>query len=216
MKRQRKTLIVILCVLCFLAVSGIAAAQATMPGGWWLIQTKSGSNGQSGFWDLPGDGSFQKSSQLQLWSYTGNNASDRKFKFVHVGNGWYNIVCQYNNWCVDVTGGNSSNGTALVVYDNHGGRNQMFRFVDQGNGYYKIYDWNGKMLTAPGGQGAVDGAKLNIWDDHYNENGIWKLRAEYYVPVPPAPPAPVRQAPPPPSRQAPPPPTRQAPPPPRR
>ncbi len=75
--------------------------------------------------------------------------------------------------CVDVSGGSSSDGADLVLFDCHGRSNQLFWAFTQPGGYYVFVNAaSGKCLDqAPG---SADGLDVTQWGCHFGDNQLWR------------------------------------------
>jgi hypothetical protein len=76
----------------------------------------------------------------------------------------------------DIEGGSSSNGTHLIVYDNHDGGNQHFNFLPTTDGHYTIRNQaTGKCLDLEGGPNATAGSYVNEWDCQGQPTQKWDV-----------------------------------------
>jgi poly(3-hydroxybutyrate) depolymerase len=75
--------------------------------------------------------------------------------------------------CLDVSGQSQANGTALQIWDCHGGSNQQWTHT--AGGQLTVYG-GGKCLDAEGGSTAP-GTRVVIWDCHGGTNQRWNLNA---------------------------------------
>ncbi|MFJ6195058.1 RICIN domain-containing protein [Micromonospora sp. NPDC092111] len=60
------------------------------------------------------------------------------WRWISVGNGYYEIRAQHSNKCLDVANASTAHGASVVQGDCWGGTNQHWRFVNLGNGFYEI------------------------------------------------------------------------------
>ena len=67
--------------------------------------------------------------RVSTWTADGNDA--QLFRLIPAGDGYYYIQSKLNGgaYCLDVYKGNSSNGTAITLYQYQGSENQKFKFT---------------------------------------------------------------------------------------
>lgn len=78
-------------------------------------------------------------------------------------------VKTYNNFCIDVPGGNTNNGTQLAIWNCVGNDNQMFMYDTNTK---QIKHRSGKCLDVDGA-GKGNGTKVHLWDCHDGNNQKW-------------------------------------------
>jgi hypothetical protein len=61
--------------------------------------------------------------------HTFGSAPNDQWQLVFPGGGYYKLVNRYSGLVLDVTGGNTSNGTPFEQWMDAGGKNQQFQFV---------------------------------------------------------------------------------------
>eukprot|EP00727_Mastigamoeba_balamuthi_P010616 m51a1_g6177 putative carbohydrate binding module (142) ;mRNA; r:27626-28171 len=84
---------------------------------------------------------------------------------------YFYIVSEANpNMVLDIEGGNSNNGTKLIVWEFHGGENQQFKFDE--HGFIKSRR-SGLVMDVEGGVG--QGRKIIQYQKHGGENQRWRL-----------------------------------------
>ena len=176
-----------------------------------MIQTVVATNNINfGFWDLSGDSGWKDGAKLQLWAMEGveNIRADRRFRFEHMGDGWY--VIRNNGYGVlDVSASNvNQNGQQIQVWQANNQNNQRFRFREAGNGEYVIQTQAGKYLHVDGGNHSNNGravvihdgegaqsTKWRIWTIENNARTVWTSQGgglTIQLPPPPPPPPPPR------------------------
>ncbi|MDG4856615.1 RICIN domain-containing protein [Streptomyces sp. T-3] len=75
--------------------------------------------------------------------------------------------------CLDVSGAATANGTAVNIWDCHGGANQQW--THQSNRTLQVY--GSKCLDVPG-HATTAGTRVQIWDCHGGANQQWTLNAD--------------------------------------
>jgi len=69
----------------------------------------------------------------------GSSAANRNFQFEDRGSGWWGIRSQASNRCLDVAGGNTTDGGKLHQWDcSNGNINQSWKIIDQGGGWFSL------------------------------------------------------------------------------
>lgn len=72
------------------------------------------------------DGVMRNGQNIKQWSWA--NVDNQKWIFVNRGNGYYSIHSAKNrDYVIDVSGGNSNNGTNIWLYQYNGSKAQLFR-----------------------------------------------------------------------------------------
>ncbi|MES2476832.1 MAG: RICIN domain-containing protein [Verrucomicrobiota bacterium] len=99
-----------------------------------------------------------------------------------IANGWvtnlafagtYEIQCVSSGQALDVSGGSTANGAAVIQWPYNGGRNQLWNFIPTTNGYYQIKSANsGLNLNVTGGS-ASNGALVVQWPFGSGNNDQW-------------------------------------------
>lgn len=89
---------------------------------------------------------------------------------------WYKIATRSNtNQCLDVTGGNYANGTAIELWQK-ANVNQEFQFKDAGSGYYTITCRGNTNYSIDMSGNFANGQTLKLWNTQtYNPNQKFKL-----------------------------------------
>ncbi len=89
---------------------------------------------------------------------------------------WYKIATRSNtNQCLDVTGGNYANGTAVELWQKTN-VNQEFQFKDAGSGYYTITCRGNTNYSIDMSGNFANGQTLKLWNTQtYNANQKFKL-----------------------------------------
>jgi glucosylceramidase len=98
---------------------------------------------------------------LQQWACGGG--ANQKWQFRSTGDGYYQVVNQYNNksWDVDGGAGATADGTKVHLWDYVGGTNQQWRAESVASGQYRfVARHSGKCLSVDGGSTA-NGTKLS-------------------------------------------------------
>lgn len=141
-------------------------------------------NVQSGrYMDLPGNpGKTDNGTNVQIWDL--DNGSDRKFKFVDAGDGYYYIKPQHcSNSRLDVEGCwpdryfcnhyKNKNGAPIQIWshdDNDVGKWKLEQ-VEKGR-FVILNKYSGKVLDATG---SGNGSSIVIWSKHSGANQQWEL-----------------------------------------
>ena len=76
-------------------------------------------------------GHYQNFTNIQL--YNSNNRPNQRWHIKHIGNGYFNIVLNNQNFCIDVNGGKSTNGTNIQLYKCNNSVAQKFKLVEDIN-----------------------------------------------------------------------------------
>jgi len=91
---------------------------------------------------------------------------------------WYKVVNPNSSMCVDGSGSQTANGTAVIIWGCYGGANQNWQFVQVG-GYYKVVAQYAPALVwdiAGNGMPArADGAAVQLWADGGSPDLQWTI-----------------------------------------
>ena len=88
---------------------------------------------------------------------------------------YYRIVNRNSGKVLDVNGGSTADGAAVIQWTWGGGNNQQWQLVDQGGGYYRIQNRNsGKPADVNGGSTA-NGATVIQWGWNGGANQQWQI-----------------------------------------
>lgn len=100
--------------------------------------------------------------------------AEASWKFV--GEGWYNLAPKCNSSkYLDISGGSTSRGANVQIYDYNGTDAQRFYFSSVGNGYYVISNkTSGKVLDV-NGESKKSGTNVQQWDYKFGDHQIWKV-----------------------------------------
>ncbi|MEU8950370.1 RICIN domain-containing protein [Streptomyces sp. NPDC048489] len=98
---------------------------------------------------------------LQQWS-CGDGANE-KWQFRSTGDGYYQVVNQFNNksWDVDGGSGATADGTKVHLWDYVGGTNQQWRAETVASGQYRFVARHSNKCLAVDGSSTANGAKLS-------------------------------------------------------
>lgn len=87
----------------------------------------------------------------------------------------WNLVLTRHGKCVDLTSGNTSNGTNIQQWSCQNNPNMMFRLVEAGGGYYQIkHASSGKCLDVSG-YGTSNGSNIHLWSCHGGDNQLFSM-----------------------------------------
>ena len=104
-----------------------------------------------------------------------------QFKTQALDNGAYIIRSSINNNMVlDVTGGSTSNGTNIQLFQYNGTKAQKWQITGLNNGYYKISSFLdlGKVLDVAGA-GKLNGTNLQLHQDNSTNAQEWIIKEAY-------------------------------------
>ncbi|WP_221409691.1 RICIN domain-containing protein [Pseudochryseolinea flava] len=88
---------------------------------------------------------------------------------------YYRIINRNSGQALDVNGGATTDGAAIIQWPWNGGNNQQWQLVDQGGGYYRIQNRNsGKPADVNGGS-IANGATVIQWPWNGGNNQQWQL-----------------------------------------
>ena len=144
------------------------------PSGNYIIQSAiSHGRGANGCWDFPGSGfNGKNNANLQVW-FLDNIKSDRYFSFKKSSNQqYYNINIGPTDFCVDLIGGETSDGSNIAAWKKNNKPNQDFYFKHIGSGRYKIYHRSGKVVCLKAGKDK-NGTNVHLWKDHNSIQTEW-------------------------------------------
>ncbi|EGX58450.1 putative glycosyl hydrolase [Streptomyces zinciresistens K42] len=98
---------------------------------------------------------------LQQW--TCGDGANEKWQFRSTGDGYYQVVNQFNNksWDVDGGSGATADGTKVHLWDYVGGTNQQWRAESVASGQYRFVARHSNKCLAVDGSSTADGAKLS-------------------------------------------------------
>jgi|GEM_PF-2166336 len=121
------------------------------------------------------------------WSFDGNNASAAKLVVSYtaagtptpppssVANGLYKLVNAGSNKALDVSGGNTADGTNVQIWTDTSGASQQWQVTQNADGTYKLVNpSSGKALDVNGG-GTLDGTNVQIWTDNASSAQKWQI-----------------------------------------
>lgn len=90
-------------------------------------------------------------------------------------NAYYKIVNRNSAKVLDVQNSSTSDGAAIVQWEDNGATSQQWQFIDAGNGYYKIQNRNsGKILGVDNGS-TSDGTDIVQWRDGDWNSQHWQI-----------------------------------------
>ena len=101
-------------------------------------------------------------SNIGQWSYHGGANQQWELRVVSPESKWVDYRDARTGKCMDVAGGNASNGTKVQLYPCNGSNAQQWKYVSATKRIHSMVDAN-KCLDAPGGQ-TGNGVQLQIWD----------------------------------------------------
>lgn len=91
------------------------------------------------------------------------------------GDRQWNLVLTRHGKCVDLTSGNTSNGTNIQQWACEDNSNMLFRLVEAGGGYYQIkHASSGKCLDVSG-YGTSNGSNIHLWSCHGGNNQLFAI-----------------------------------------
>jgi aryl-phospho-beta-D-glucosidase BglC (GH1 family) len=94
-----------------------------------------------------------------------------------IASGTYRIIARHSGKALDVTGGNTANGTNVEQWSYNGGSNQLWSVTNLGNNQYSIIGvQSGKALDVAGA-GTGSGTNVLIWTYSGNANQKWTITA---------------------------------------
>ena len=126
--------------------------------------------------DVQGGAINNLGSNIQLWS--NNDTSAQKWtltpKIYDLKDGNYSLKSN-SGLALDLTGGNTSNGTKLQIWQSNGTAAQIWSFNKTNDGYYTIKNINSdKQLDLPGAS-AFRGNPIQLWSPNLTCAQKWKL-----------------------------------------
>ncbi|MDY0349500.1 MAG: RICIN domain-containing protein [Tenuifilaceae bacterium] len=131
---------------------------------------------QEGFWDLSGKGqdAVKKGASIKIWNI--DNGVDREYRFEKKRDSeYYQIyVGRTSNGVVDLSGGKTSNGTNVQVWEVNNGSAQDFYLKHLGDGRYKIYHRSGSIINLKNSNNS-NGNNVHLWSDHNAIHCEWYL-----------------------------------------
>jgi hypothetical protein len=87
----------------------------------------------------------------------------------------YTITSKLSGKVLDVQGGVTDDGAAIIQWPSHGGANQQWKIEPVGRGYVRIVSrLSGKVLDVAGGV-TDDGATIIQWPWHGGDNQLWRI-----------------------------------------
>lgn len=119
-----------------------------------------------GYWDIPGWNPYYKKDQT-IQVYEEGKYGDRKFHIEKLPGGYVRITAHHGvgKGYLDVSGGNTKNGTDIQLWDKNGSNAQKFKLKEVDEGVYKIYTAKGQVL-ALAGRSTKNSTNVHIWEDH--------------------------------------------------
>lgn len=88
--------------------------------------------------------------------------------------GTFKLVNRGSGKVLDVSGGSTDDGAAVIQWPWNGGTNQRWKLLPDTDGSYRLSNAkSGKVLDSPGG--SAQGARLDQWTDTGSDNQWWKL-----------------------------------------
>jgi hypothetical protein len=130
--------------------------------------------------DISGDNAFRNGSNVQQWDCL--NGTNQLWKFVPVGNGWYELRLRSDEKCLDIDVGNNQapvNGAKAQQWDCNGQANQHFRLLPGSfNGYFSLQvQHSGKCLDEDisWNNGFRNGGEVQQWTCFGSANQQWTI-----------------------------------------
>ena len=133
--------------------------------------------------DLPGDtGALDNGANVQLWA---NSAPSQYNSFIltKYSDGYYKIKHAASGKCLDVSGGLSSSGSNVTVYEDNGSIAQKWAIVSEGEDQYRLVaKCNGYSLDADLASALHNGTNVQTYPMHGGTNQKWSfVQAEHTV-----------------------------------
>lgn len=79
----------------------------------------------------------------------------------------------YGNKCLDASGAGTANGTAVIIWDCHGGLNQQWNVNTNGT----VTNAQSGLCLDAFGAATANGTKLILWSCNGGANQQWTLRS---------------------------------------
>ncbi len=130
------------------------------------------------YWDVSGRGSSTNKNgvNVQMWSM--DSGQDRLVKFIPAGGELFFIEFQNGGRVLDVSGGNTLNGTNIQIWEKNGSDAQKFALVpiEGKKDVYAIINVNSGKAVDGEGDINKNGANIHLWEhDKGNKTQHWQL-----------------------------------------
>jgi len=160
-----------------------ALSDVVTPNMWYNILSRSNINQALNVNNAGSVNGVKDGSNVQVWSShrdpDGQWASNQNWKFVNLGNGYFNIVSRANQsegLNADASKGSVTNGTNVQVWNFGAGTNENWQVKFDANGYCRIISRanTGVALDVDIAKGPVtDGSNVQLWSLSGGTNQDW-------------------------------------------
>ena len=118
--------------------------------------------------------SKENGANVQIYKANGTNA--QKWKFKHLGNDYYTIICVCSGKVLDVYGKNSDPGTNVQQWTSNNGSNQIWKVKKADNGsYYLCPKLNEKVCLDVYKGGKTNNTNVTTWTLNNAYNQKWQI-----------------------------------------
>ena len=168
---------ILMILIGLLAVLPASAQTDVQPpaSGWFFIKSVQYGDSNAGYWDQPGTlKKYEKGANLMVYAHDSSFDCDQQFRLISAGGDWYYIQSR-NGGYVDVSKGESKNGTNVLIWEGTKRDNQKFRFQYLGDGRWIFFAANGGIVCLKG-KSHEDRTNIHIWENHSGAFTEWYLR----------------------------------------
>jgi alpha-glucosidase len=109
------------------------------------------------------------------WTYTDDTTRNDEWRIVDIGGGSVSILNRRSGRTLDVSGGSTTAGAAVIQFSSRGSANQQWQIVDAGGGFRRIVSRQSGMVLDVTGAAATDGAAVIQWPSNGGTNQQWQL-----------------------------------------
>lgn len=118
-----------------------------------------------------------KGSGTQQDQWSDNGGTNQHWNVTSIGSGYYEITNDTNGLALDVSGGSTGQGTAVVIDPYTGSNSQQWSIQAAGNGYYYLVNRNSGDVVDVSGASTSQGAPVIQWPNHSGTNQQWLLES---------------------------------------
>jgi mannan endo-1,4-beta-mannosidase len=100
---------------------------------------------------------------------------EQRYRLRLVGEGEYAIESVADGSVLDVAGGDTRDGAAVVFWGANGGANQTWQLAPRAPGLYALVAQHSGKLLDVAGAATSDGARVLQWSDNGGQNQLWSI-----------------------------------------
>ena len=136
--------------------------------------------------DITGGHTATEGNNIQSWQYNGTKSQVWRLVALDaapIKGGTYNFRTVDDKTALDVSGGETKNGTNIQVWAKNDSAAQKFKLSRDTDGYYRIYNANASRSLDVSGGSISNGANIQLWDnnDTCSQKWVAEQSGNYYI-----------------------------------